>query len=717
MRLKTSLLKEPKHRELVSCIGWTTADELYSCSDDHQILRWNLLTSETSLVVKLPDSFYPIDLHWFPKTVGGKKQTSAEVFVLTSSDGKFHLASKTGRIEKSVEAHKGAVLAGRWNHDGTALVTAGEDGQIKNWSKSGMLRSTLATQASPVYSVAWGPDSERILYTSGRHLVIKPLQPSVKVIQWKAHDGVILKVDWNSVNDLILSGGEDCKYKVWDSFGRLLYCSLSHDYPVTSLSWAPDGEVFAVGSFNTLRLCDKTGVRNVMNDAVDVLEFRDRVIKASLAFGHLVVATSLQCYIYNTKNWNTPLIFDLKEGTVSLILQAERHALLVDGAGLYIFSYEGRLISSPKFPGMRADVLNAQCVSLSNDTFAIRDKSDEKVILLFDALTGKSLGDGKSLTHKMEVVEIALDQCGPSTERKIALIDKNRDLYLTSVRYLGREPKICKIGSMIHSMAWNNAANILCGVQDSQFTVWYYPSTVFIDKELLPKTLYTKDGSEFGHTPHILSYVDTKVRLRQRDGSLLYTSVPPYAAFLHEFSSSARWEDALRLCRFAKKDSLWACLAAMAIANRELTTAEMAYAAIRELPRVHYINFIKQQPSKESSLAHLLLFSGQVQEAEATLLQAGLLYQAIQVNIDLFNWQRALELAVKHKTHVDTVLAYREKFLQTFGRKESNKRFLQYAKGVEVDWDKIQAKIEMELAKEREKAANASVKSGVAQRR
>lgn len=777
MRLKTSLLQEPKHKELVSCVGWTTADELYSCSEDHQILRWNLLTSETTLVVKLPDDIYPIDLHWFPKTVGCKKQNQTEIFVLTSTDGKFHLVSKTGRIEKNVEAHKGAVLAGRWNYDGTALITAGEDGQIKIWSKSGMLRSTLASQGSPVYSVAWGPDSDRILYTSGRQLVVKPLQPSAKVIQWKAHDGVVLKVDWNSVNDLILSGGEDCKYKVWDSFGRLLYSSLSHDYPVTSLSWAPDGEVFSVGSFNTLRLCDKTGwsyalekpntgsvfsvawsadgtqlagacgnghvifahvveqhwewrnfvitltkrrtmqVRNVLNDAVDILEFRDRVIKASLAYGHLVVATSLQCYVYNSRNWNTPLIFDLKEGTVSLILQAEKHFLLVDGAGLYTFSYEGRLISSPKFPGMRADILNAQGVSLSNDTIAIRDKSDEKVILLFDALTGKALADGKPLTHKLEVVEVALDQCGPSNERKIALIDKNRDLYLTSVRHLGREPKICKIGSMVHSMAWNDAANILCGVQDNQLTVWYYPSAVFTDKDLLPKTLYMKDGSEFSRTPNILSYVGTKVTLRQGDGSLVYSSVPPYPALLHEYSTSARWEDALRLCRFAKDQSLWACLAAMAMANRELTTAEMAYASIGELPRVQYINFIKQQPSKESSLAHMLMFSGQVQEAEATLLQAGLIYQAIQVNIDLFNWERALELAVKHKTHVDTVLAYRQKFLQKFGRKETNKRFLQYADGVEVDWEKIQAKIEMELSKEREKAANASVRSSMAVRR
>uniref|UniRef100_A0A8C4E433 Intraflagellar transport 80 homolog (Chlamydomonas) n=1 Tax=Dicentrarchus labrax TaxID=13489 RepID=A0A8C4E433_DICLA len=779
MRLKTSLRS---HKELVSCVGWTTADELYSCSEDHQILKWNLLTSETSLVVRLPEDIYPIDLHWFPKTLGGKKQNQTEIFVLTSTDGKFHLASKMGRIEKSVEAHKGAVLAGRWNYDGTALITAGEDGQIKIWSKSGMLRSTLASQGSPVYSVAWGPDSHRILYTSGRQLVIKPLQPSAKVIQWKAHDGVVLKVDWNSVNDLILSGGEDCKYKVWDSFGRLLYSSSSNDYPVTSLSWAPDGEVFSVGSFNTLRLCDKTGwsyalekpntgsvfslawsadgtqlagacgnghvvfahvveqhwewknfvitltkrrtmqVRNVMNDAVDVLEFRDRVIKASLAYGHLVVATSLQCYVYVgfPLNCHPPVYIQYTYSTlIHCVLWSPppRHFLLVDGAGLYTFSYEGRLISSPKFPGMRADILNAQGVALSNDTIAIRDKSDEKVILLFDALTGKALGDGKPLTHKLEVVEVALDQSGPSNERKIALIDKNRDLYLTSVRHLGREPKICKIGSMVHSMSWNDAANILCGVQDNQLTVWYYPSTVFTDKDLLPKTLYIRDGSEFSRTPHILSYVGTKVTLRQGDGSLVYSSVPPYPALLHEYSTSARWEDALRLCRFAKDQSLWACLAGMAMANRELTTAEMAYAAIGELPRVQYINFIKEQPSKESSLAHMLMFSGQVQEAEATLLQAGLIYQAIQVNIDLFSWERALELAVKHKTHVDTVLAYRQKFLQKFGRKETNKRFVQYAEGVEVDWEKIQAKIEMELSKERERAANTSVRSSVASRR
>lgn len=58
------------------------------------------------------------------------------------------------------------------------------------------------------------------------------------------------------------------------------------------------------------------------------------------------------------------------------------------------------------------------------------------------------------------------------------------------------------------------------------------------------------------------------------------------------------------------------------------------------MDKVQYIKFIKDLPSKESSLAHILLFSGQIQEAEATLLQAGLVYQAIQIHIDLFSWDR-----------------------------------------------------------------------------
>ena len=43
---------------------------------------------------------------------------------------------------------------------------------------------------------------------------------------------------------------------------------------------------------------------------------------------------------------------------------------------------------------------------------------------------------------------------------------------------------------------------------------------------------------------------------------------------------------------------------------------------------------------------------------------------------------RALEIALKYKTHIDTVLAFRQRYLEKFERKETNKRFIQYSEGV-----------------------------------
>lgn len=38
---------------------------------------------------------------------------------------------------------------------------------------------------------------------------------------------------------------------------------------------------------------------------------------------------------------------------------------------------------------------------------------------------------------------------------------------------------------------------------------------------------------------------------------------------------------------------------------------------------------------------------------------------------------RALELAVQYKSHVDTVLGYRQRHLAAFGKSETDARFLQ----------------------------------------
>lgn len=111
----------------------------------------------------------------------------------------------------------------------------------------------------PIYSLAWSPEDDALLFCCESNIYIKPTQAGLKQMHWKGHDGVVLKVDWNASNNLIVSGGEDCRYKLWDLYGRLLFTSNPYDYVITSVSWAPNGEYFAVGAYEMLKLCDKTG--------------------------------------------------------------------------------------------------------------------------------------------------------------------------------------------------------------------------------------------------------------------------------------------------------------------------------------------------------------------------------------------------------------------------------------------------------------------------
>jgi hypothetical protein len=60
-----------------------------------------------------------------------------------------------------------------------------------------------------------------------------------------------------------------------------------------------------------------------------------------------------------------------------MIVMASRQFALVDGTSIFVFSYDGRLLCQPKYTSLRTDSLNANALSISNDTIAIKDKSEE----------------------------------------------------------------------------------------------------------------------------------------------------------------------------------------------------------------------------------------------------------------------------------------------------------------------------------------------------
>jgi len=329
---------------------------------------------------------------------------------------------------------------------------------------------------------------------------------------------------------------------------------------------------------------------------------------------------------------------------------------------------------------------------------AIIDPTNPKIVRVFDITSGKP--STQFIEHTTEICEMDLNQIDMSSERKMCFVDSNRDMFLTLVH----KPEAHKICNMVDSFMWNDGNDMIACLSDGKLITWFYPNAIYVDKDLMLKSTFTKEVADLGKLAQMQSFTGNISTVRRVDGALLTIMVSPYPKVLYEHLEKADFEKAIRLCRFVKEPTLWATLGAMAIYCRELNTVEIALAAIDEADKVQFINYVKDLPSEPARNSAIALYCKKVTEAEQILLSAKLYYRAIKLNIKMYKWDRALEIAVNNKTHVDTVLLYRKRFLEQYGKEETNERFKQYSNGIDLDWERVKTKINAD--KKREADAN-----------
>lgn len=767
MRLKVTQAESPAHSCIVTSCAWAKREkqyELYSCGDDGTLLKSHA-EREGAVIGKILDEQSEKNPPGFTCM-----QFLGDYLAVGAADGTVRFITND-REDKRIEAHRGAVTSLQWSYDETAILTTGEDGLGKIWSRSGMLRSTVAQFSRAIYCARWAPTGKQVVLCSGKNLHINSIQAGQKSMEWKADDTCVLMADWSPVNNLILSGGEDCKYKLWDSYGRLLFQSAPLEFVVSSIAWSPNGKYFAVGAYNMLKLCDRTGwcysresigsstgpqnagghtrpvgslfwiswcpdgtqlaagtgnghvifanlanrrlssgnidvvlnesntvvLRNIVSETTEELDFRDRIIDLSFAYSILVVTTNNQCFIYHSNNWQSPHVEDLREPP-TLIIQSPFHFALVDVFGINMFSYEGRQLAQIKYSGLRTEFLNPNTLSLSREVMCLVEPSNPNTIRFFDSHSNRAL---ESKEHRLEVVQISLNQQGGGVDRRVAILDKNKDLYLCPAHKADFQ-KLC---SMVDTFMWNDKTDLLIALSDQKLVCFFYPAVVFVDASLLPTTIVTKDCELAGKYATITSFSGSHVTLRKADGCNLAMMVSPYPMLLYDRVEKSQWDQAIRLCRYVKIPQLWAALAAMAIQARELNTLEIALAAIEEVDKVQFIAHLNKLPDEILKSAELSLFCKKPDEALSTLLQNQRTYRAIKMCIRLHRWDAALDLAVQYKTHIDTVLAYRQQHLEQMKREESNAKFKQFNGEVTVNWETVKQKITMEKENERRAVA------------
>ena len=151
------------------------------------------------------------------------------------------------------EGHAGAVTGVDWSPDGESLVTVGVDGTVRTWSgtKQGK-RRTLWSGSSPIASVAWSPNGQRIAVVaaprSGEPTTIYILnaESGGELGRLEGHVGGSVALAWNPEGNRIVAPGEKNNVLVWNAVnGKRVLVLRGHTEPVEAVAWSSDGQLIA----------------------------------------------------------------------------------------------------------------------------------------------------------------------------------------------------------------------------------------------------------------------------------------------------------------------------------------------------------------------------------------------------------------------------------------------------------------------------------------
>jgi hypothetical protein len=107
-------------------------------------------------------------------------------------------------------------------------------------------------------------------------------------------------------------------------------------------------------------------------------------------------------------------------------------------------------------------------------------------------------------------------QTGPALARHVALLDKNKDLWLYAVR----DPKRCaKLGAMAVSFSWHTHANLLVGLTGGRLVQWLHPAAALVDPLLEQRMRVETSANEFGGSATVSQCSGCTLVVRRGDGA------------------------------------------------------------------------------------------------------------------------------------------------------------------------------------------------------
>lgn len=165
--------------------------------------------------------------------------------VTASSDGEVRIIDPAnGEVLEILSGHTSGVSRALWSPDGRHILSASRDDTARIWdATSGQLLFILRGHNADVFSIGWSPDGTRVATASEDQTArIWDATTGELIATLTGHSGSVNSVDWSPDGLKIVTASVDMTAKIWDaSSGSELLTLAGHTAGVNRALWSPTG--------------------------------------------------------------------------------------------------------------------------------------------------------------------------------------------------------------------------------------------------------------------------------------------------------------------------------------------------------------------------------------------------------------------------------------------------------------------------------------------